>query len=317
MNKKILSMLSIILISAMILVGCSNANYSTGDKITGNNIGAADIMEDGMMESNQESQEQTQGSTAQQQEDIKNQEKLVYTCNLSLETLTYDETIKTIMQKIEEYNGIIEYEKETDNAYNWYYENYVKDSGTMNMYLTIRIPSEKYEEFLSSIEGSGRVVSKDANVLNISKQYYETEAIIESLKIQEQRLLEMMNKAQTIDDMITIETRLTEVQTELNKYNTELESMDTDVAYSTINISIDEVLEYNYSEQGKKTNTFIDRLKNTIVDSWEFFFDSLEGILFFIIRMIPVAVIIGVIGIPCTIIIKKKIIKKKKEEKDK
>lgn len=106
--------------------------------------------------------------------------------------------------------------------------------------------------------------------------------------------------------MITVEARLTEVQTELNKQKTLLSSMDMDVDYSTINLNIEEVLEYSQSQPGQKTNKFIDRLKNTIVDSWESFVNTLEELLFLIIRLIPVAILGLIIIIPIFKILKKK-----------
>lgn len=116
----------------------------------------------------------------------------------------------------------------------------------------------------------------------------------------------MLKSADKIEDMITVEARLTEVQTELNKQKTLLSSMDMDVDYSTINLNIEEVLEYSQSQPGQKTNTFIDRLKNTIVDSWESFVNTLEELLFLIIRLIPVAILGLIIIIPIFKILKKK-----------
>ena len=51
--------------------------------------------------------------------------------------------------------------------------------------------------------------------------------------------------------------------------------------------------------------------KNTIVDSWEFFLESLEELLFFAIRLVPVAIIVGAIGVPVFFVVKKNIKKKK------
>lgn len=116
----------------------------------------------------------------------------------------------------------------------------------------------------------------------------------------------MLKSADKIEDMITVEARLTEVQTELNKQKTLLSSMDMDVDYSTINLNIEEVLEYSQSQPGQKTNKFIDRLKNTIVDSWESFVNTLEELLFLIIRLIPVAILGLIIIIPIFKILKKK-----------
>ena len=324
MKKRLTIFASCFLVLALILTGCGAATKeeaSIGSSFNGIDkgdmfdgfYGSADMemAPEAPMEPSAKPESGNTTTNTSEQEQIKSQDKLVYTCNMTIETLQYKDTMKAIKDKITEFNGIIEYEEERDDSYGWYYEDYIKRNGTLHTYITIRIPSERYNEFLIALEGHGKVTNKSMNVENISKTYYETEATIESLKIQEERLLEMLKQADTIEDMITVETRLTEVQTQLNKYKTLLESMNMDVNYSTINLKIDEVLEYTATENPVKKNTFFDRLKNTIVDSWEFFLESLEDLLFFAIRLVPVAVIVGAIGIPVFLIVKTNIKKKK------
>lgn len=335
MKKK--SILICGLITTLLFSGCGSAGSGAYDGMSAskNNFAAGfDAKYEGadIVESEDYDLPQDEANNSQEEKDNKQiktadsskatlQEKLVYTCDLTIQTLKYDETIKAINEKIKEYNGIIEQQTESDNSYNWYYSDYVKREGTLNNYIKVRIPTEKYNDFLSSIEGNGKVINKSQNVENISKTYYETEAIIESLKIQEERLLEMLKSADKIEDMITVEARLTEVQTELNKQKTLLSSMDMDVDYSTINLNIEEVLEYSQSEPGQKTNTFIDRLKNTIVDSWKSFLNALEELLFLVIRLVPALIIGLIILVPIYKVLKKKgklkIKKPKKQEEPK
>lgn len=240
-------------------------------------------------------------------------DKLVYTCDLTIQTLDYEECVETIKNNIATYNGIIERETESDDAYRWYYEDYVKKNGTRYLNLTIRIPSGSYYEFLDTLEGTGKIISKSSYVENISRQYYETGAMIESLEIQQDRLLDMMEQTTSIEDMITIEARLSEVQYQLSLYKNRLASMDADVEYSTITIRVEEVMEYIQEQPVVKTNTFFDRLWNTLVETWEFFLDMLEGLLFFVIRMIPIALVVGVIALIVRLIVRSH--KKKKAAK--
>lgn len=308
MKKKTILILG--LITTLLFSGCgaSSSAYENlvGTKGTGGFNAGYDYVAPEESGNYEEIVEDTKPENKTDKKQIKNGEKLVYTCDLTIQTLEFNETIKAINEKIKEYEGIVEQQTQSDDSYDWYYSNYVKRSGTLHSYIKVRIPTEKYEEFLSAIEGNGKVINKSQNVENISKTYYETEAVIESLKIQEERLLEMLKSADKIEDMITVEARLTEVQTELNKQKTLLSSMDMDVDYSTINLNIEEVLEYSQSQPGQKTNTFIDRLKNTIVDSWESFVNTLEELLFLIIRLIPVAILGLIIIIPIFKILKKK-----------
>lgn len=220
------------------------------------------------------------------------EEKLVYYCDLQIETLDYPATMTAIKETITKYGGVIQSESESDSGYNWYYENYRKTSGTMNNYLQVRIPSKDYNNFLAELDGVGKIVSKSTSVDNISQQYYDTTAQIEALQIQEKNLLAMLEKCETIEDMITVEQRLSEVQYQLNNLQTSRRYMDMDVAYSYVNINISEVMEYRQDSEPVRRNTFADRLKNTLVSTGRGFLSFLEGLLFLIIRLLPYIVIV-------------------------
>lgn len=232
------------------------------------------------------------------------EEKLVYHCDLEIETLDYPSTLTSIKDMISRYGGVIQSESESDSGHNWYYEGYRKTSGTMHNYLQVRIPSKDYENFLAELDGTGKIISKSTSVDNISQQYYDTTAQIEALQIQEKNLLTMLEKCETIEDMITVEQRLSEVQYELNNLQTSRRYMDMDVAYSYVNISISEVMEYRRDSEPVRNNTFFDRLGNTIRSTGRGFLSFLEGLLFLIIRLAPYILIIAVI---CFVFFRKKI----------
>ncbi len=216
-------------------------------------------------------------------------EKLVYTGHLTIETLEYAETLKSIRQRIQELKGIIEYEYETNNDRSWYRPDYGK--GTSYMEMTVRIPTNSFQEFMNNMEGSGKVTNRSTNVENISRQYADNEAVIAGLQKQEERLLEMMDKAETIEDMIAIEARLTDVQTELNRKLSYRSSMDIDVEYSTVHLYINEVMEYTPDPEIQRRGTFMYRLEKNLKDAWREFQDYLEGLLFGIIHLIPLLIV--------------------------
>ena len=216
----------------------------------------------------------------------KAEEKLVYTCSLTMQTLTYEETVRNIRGKIKEAGGIIENEEETNSDSYWFEAGHRRTQGRMRLFITVRIPTPKYESFLHSLEGEGKIMNRNSSVENISRRYRDTQAIIRNLEIQEERLQAMMDKAETIEDMIAVEDRLTEVQTELDQRRTQLASMDTDVALSTVNLSVEEVVQY--TPEPEKKDTFADRLKNAVKGSASNFLQLLENILFAAIYLIPV-----------------------------
>ncbi|MBR2528664.1 MAG: DUF4349 domain-containing protein [Blautia sp.] len=202
-------------------------------------------------------------------------EKLVYTGSLTVETIGFDSTLSRIRQMITDLGGFIESENDSDNAYGWYLESYSKSSSTLSAYIQARIPSGSFYEFMDGVEGEGaRVTNRSVNVDNISRQYSETATTIESYEIQERRLLEMMENATRVSDMLEIEGRLSEVQGYLKQYRNSLSAMDTDVAYSTVSISIREVGFYSEPE----ATSFTEKLSDSFTNGLAGFKRSLEDL---------------------------------------
>lgn len=222
------------------------------------------------------------------------EEKLVYRCQLDIETKNYAEDKENLMKLISEYKGIIQNSNEYDSDDYWYSSDHVKTRGTKTLNLQVRIPSEKYKEFIGTVGTIGKVKRNSQQVDNISYDYYNTQADIEQLKIQEQRLLEMMEQAYTIEDMITVEDRLSEVQNELSKLQTKLVGLDTDVAYSYVDIELEEVFEYSATEVEKPG--FFKRLGKEIVDGFKAMIQIFEDIILFIVGAVPRLIPFAVFG---------------------
>lgn len=235
-------------------------------------------------------------------------DKLVYTGSLSVETLNYTDTITLVREKIKSYDGIIESENEWNSNYKWYSE---EDSsyGTRSISFTIRIPTDDFEAFLNDMEGAGQVMSRSSNVENITKSYNDNANEIASLEKQEERLLEMMDEATSVEDLISIDTRLSEVQSELTSKRNYQSSMDTDVEYSTIYLDISEVKEYSETDSNPILKNFGEEIAETVTYSLQYFVYFLQVVLLACIRLLPFAIVVIIV-----IVIIKQI--RKKQGKD-
>lgn len=175
--------------------------------------------------------------------------KIIYTGNISLQTLEYEESAKSIHEKISGYGGFIENEDSSNEDPYWYYSD--RSSGSAanrtrrSMNITARVPAEKFDSFMKDLEEDGQVTNSSISARNISEQYASHDASRKALEIEQKRLLEMMDRAETVDDMIAVEKRLTQVERELGSEKTQLSAMDRDVDFSTVYISLQEVFEYS------------------------------------------------------------------------
>lgn len=239
------------------------------------------------------------------------EDKLVYKCYVDIETLDFDKSYAALQDMMEKYNCVISSETFGDESISYFYDSYYSSSSKYKTGRTdeivIRVPSANYKSFISEYGELGNVTSKTQTVDNITQEYYDTTSQVDGLKAEMERLEIMMSQATEIEDMITINQAITELQSEINSLTTYIRTMDSDVAYSYVTMSLREVLEYSEVEQPVKKNTFIDRLKNQCVDTWKGFLNFLENLLFTIIGLIPAIVIIGIIVIIINITCKNKI----------
>ena len=158
--------------------------------------------------------------------------------------------------------------------------------------MTVRIPTEKFDAFMNDMEGTGKMTNRSENVQNISRQYSDNAIEIEALEKQQERLLQMMEAASTVEDMIMVEERLSQVQTELNQKKSRQSTMDTDVQYSTIYLNVNEVQKYTPVDSGIKIDGFWEALQETFQESWISFVYFLEQLALAIVRLLPYILLI-------------------------
>ena len=222
-------------------------------------------------------------------------DKLVYTGSMTIETLEYTETVKAIRERISSYKGIIQDQNEWDGDKSWYYTDGSTRTSNRTLSMTVRIPTESFESFMSDMEGTGKMTNRSENVENISRQYSDNAIEIEALEKQQERLLQMMDAANTVEEMILVEERLSEVQRDLNQKKSRRSGMDTDVRYSTIYLNVNEVQKYTPTDNQIHIDGFWEKVQEAFEDSWINFVYFLQQLVLWLIGILPFAVIVLVI----------------------
>lgn len=243
-------------------------------------------------------------------------EKLVYSADIDVETKDIDFALESIYAKIKEYGGIIQDENRR-NMGNVVYDDYYRHSGNANAYIYVRVPQENYDAFINSIEdkdGNIVVCNISKSIQNMTKQYYDTESRLRSLRIQEERLFDFMESANSVSEMLDVEDRLTDVQYEIDSATNSLATIDNDVKYSKVSLNISEVVKYTNKPENPKN--FFERVWSYITGSADEFTDTLEYWLEAAIYMIPYVFVLGLVYFGF-IKIKRKVQKKRKAKKEK
>ena len=214
------------------------------------------------------------------QSDVKtiNTQMLVYSCDMSIDVMEFDSAVDQFHQLIEKYKGFIESENYSDGGTSTQWK-YTED--------------QKWKSL--DAEQVGDMRRKNASVQNLTTEYSDLRTTLSIYEAKEQRYLDLLKEIKDEKEAVAIESELTEIQIEIARIKTRMNNIESDVAYSYINLTLNEVREYTETPVEIKTDTFGQRLKNTLSATWDGFLEFLEGLLFFIIRVFPYAIIIGIL----------------------
>lgn len=237
-------------------------------------------------------------------------EMLVYSCYMTVDTLEFDASLNTFKNTLDVYGGFVETENFSDGGSGgrWYSENEQK---WQSYSATVRIPSKNYDAFCNSAGELGDLRSKTSSVENLSQEYSDLSTTLEIYEAKEQRYIALLAEITEDEYAVEIERELTEIQIKIANIKTRMNQISTDVAYSYVYFTLNEVKEY--VSEPIKTDTFLDRLGYTLSDAGETFLEFLEGLLFFLIYAVPYLILIGIVVFAVIFIVKK--FRKRKSKK--
>ena len=219
--------------------------------------------------------------------------KLIKTVDMNVETKEFDVMLETLETRVSQLGGYIE-NLDTNNGsmYSSYRSNRYAS-------MTIRVPQKQLNTFMDEVGTISNVVYRSESVSDVTLSYVDLESHKEALQTEYDRLLELVAEAQELEDILTIEERLTNVRYQLESMESQLRTYDNKINYSTIYLSINEVKELTPVEEettGQRiTNGFMESLQSIADGFVEFAIWFVVNIPYFILWIVIIVVIILVI----------------------
>lgn len=165
---------------------------------------------------------------------ISSNRKLIRTVDLYAETTEFDRLISNITQSVSDAGGYIEQSDISGTS--------ISDSyGRRYAYLTARVPSESLDQFITLVGDQANITNKSESTQDVTLRYSDIESRKKSLTIEQERLWELLEKADTLEAVIALEQRLSEIRYQLESFESQLRTYDNQVDYSTVHININEV----------------------------------------------------------------------------
>lgn len=173
------------------------------------------------------------GDSANANRDVFAGRKVIKNAEITMETLEFESCIKALVDKALALGGYVQ----TNNVYSRGY----RYGDLRAAHTVVRIPADKLDEYLAVIDGSGNILSKFENVDDVTDNYVDIEARLSSLRTEYDTLLELLSKAETLEDVITLQDRLSSVRYEIESFEARKRAYDGLIEYSTVKMEISEV----------------------------------------------------------------------------
>jgi len=290
MKKKKLLSLAAALLLLLSLTACGGSSKGTVENVAADRAPAA--MENGML---------TTDSSASGAVELPENRKLIRTISMDAETEELETLLTALEEKIGQLGGYVE-SREVYNGSAYATRRY------RHADLTVRIPAEKVDGFVEHVSGVSNVVSSREDIDDVTLTYVDTESRVKALETERDRLLELMEKAETMSDLLEIESRLTDVRYQLESVASQLKTLENQVSYATVYLNISEVQEY--TPVAEKTTW--QRITEGFADSLEGIWDGAVEIFVWVLANSPYLVIFGGLAAGAVALLRKRKIRVRK-----
>ena len=189
-------------------------------------------------------------------------QKIIYTGTLNLETTDFDGTAKAVTALADTLGGYLESSTVGSGGRSYRWAEY-----------TVRVPAAQFQSFLDQAGNLAHVTWQNTDLQNITETYYDTAGRLKTQQIKLERLQKLLAQAENMEDIITIESAISETEWNIEDLSGTLRHYDTLVDFATITVSLQEV--YKYSDTEELPENFGDRLGSALSRGWYSFVDGM------------------------------------------
>ena len=300
---KVRKVLSILMILAVLLAvtGCGGSAKAenSAQMVPGAVFDRADIIYSGA-EVPEEELKMESTSTANV---LPEGRKLIRTIDIQAETEDLNPLLESVNSSISQLGGYVQSKNQHNgSAYSGY--------RTRRVSMTIRIPAELADKFVATVSANANVVSSNETLDDVTLQYVDTESQVKALETEQEQLLELLDQAKSLEDILKIQDRLTQVRYELERYASRLRTLDNQIDYATIHLTIDEVKEYTPVVE---EDTFWQRITTGFKRSIKNIGRDVTDFAVWVIVNSPYLLLWAVVGVVLIVLLRKRIPRRKKK----
>ena len=191
--------------------------------------------------------------------------KMIYTARMEVETTGFDAADADLRTLVEVLGGY--FEQAAVHNYG---------SGYRSGDYTVRIPADQFQAFLDQVGTICHVTYKEEDSENVSEAYYDAESRLVTQQTKLERLQALLAQAENMEDIITIESAISDTELEIEQLTGTLRHYDSLVDFSTVYITLQEV--YQLSNVEEPATSFGSRVGTAFASGWRGFVSTLESL---------------------------------------
>ena len=307
--KQIVAMVTLLIFIACTFAGCSSASDGIGNGSANQKSESAMEIGDVLDYDSSSNEGETTGSTESTDVDVAQNRKIIEKVYLHVQTKEFDSLMEKLDEEIQKVGGYIEASSVSGNNYEYDDNRYAE--------MTARVPSEKSDEFTKFVSENSTITNKEITTEDVTLSYVDMESRVSALETEKETLERLLAAATSMEDVIKVQDRLTEVIYEIESYKSQLKTYDNLIDFTTITIRINEVERVDIVEEqtvwqeiGTNLKRGFENVGNAFVRFFVFVVSSIPYLLM-IAAYAVVVVAIVVVFVRC----KRKKKAKKQEEK--
>jgi len=178
------------------------------------------------------------------------------------------------------------------------------DDGLSYVYLTLKVPAERLDQLVSAAEGVGKVKDYNLSSDDITLNYYDIEARLNTAKAEEKQLLTILESCTTVEEILQVRESLTAVRSDIESYQAQINAWDNLVAYATLELNIRRTPKSQESADREllsimKLDDLMEDISYGFQNSLRFIVNALGTVLIIVaVLIVPAGILFLCIGLP-------------------
>ncbi|MBE5795930.1 MAG: DUF4349 domain-containing protein [Clostridiales bacterium] len=215
--------------------------------------------------------------------------KIIRTADLTIKTQTFAQSLADIRALCEAEGGWIESSSESQNS----------STGLRRAYLTLRIPQDALDGYLTGAEELGRITSRSETATDVTASYQDTQARLNTQKALMERLQALIHESGDLSDLLELESQIADTQYTIDSLQSALNSTDRQVSYATVSINLQEE---RTPELTDTTVSLGDRIAAALRMGCESLADFALDMLVFLVAALPFIMIVAALAVVVVIV---------------